>query len=65
MRAFLLTTCVTFSIIAVAQLARIALAVPLQVGGVSVPVWVSAFPLAIALGLATWAFVLSRDAAWR
>ena len=65
MRAFLLTTGVTFSILALAQLARLVLALPVQVGGVSVPVWVSLIPLAIAGALATWAFRLARGAGER
>jgi len=60
MRAFLLTTGVIFSAVAAAQLARLTLALPVQVGGVSVPVWASVIPLVIASGLATWAFRLSR-----
>jgi hypothetical protein len=65
MRAFLLTTGVTFSFVAVAQIVRLALALPVQVGGVSVPVWASLIPLAIAGALATWAFRLARGAGAR
>jgi hypothetical protein len=61
MRSFLLTTGVIFSAVAVAWFLRLVLAVPVQVGGVSVPVWASLIPLAITGSMAMWAFRLARD----
>ncbi|MFI5309666.1 MAG: hypothetical protein ACHQQ3_00420 [Gemmatimonadales bacterium] len=60
MRAFLLTTGVIFSFVAVAWCLRLVLSVPVQVGGVSVPVWASLGPLAVTTVMATWAFRLAR-----
>jgi hypothetical protein len=65
MRSFLLTTGVIFSAVAVAWLLRLVLAVPVQVGGVSVPVWASLGPLVVTGSLAIWAFRLARGAGAR
>ena len=45
-----------FALIAVGQLTRAMLGVPVQIGTLSVPVWVSFIAFAIAACLAIWGF---------
>jgi hypothetical protein len=49
-----------FSLVAVAQLLRAVLALPAQVGGVAIPVWLSFVAFAVTGGLAIWAFRSAR-----
>ena len=60
MRAFLRVSGALFTFISIAWLLRLTFAVPVQVDGVAVPVWVSVIPMIIAGSLATWAFRLAR-----
>ena len=56
MRRYELFSGIIFTVIALAQLTRTLLAWPLQVDGVSVPVWVSGLAFVITGSLAVWAF---------
>ena len=47
---------VVFAFIALAQLARALVRLPLQVGDVTIPVWVSFAAAGVTGGLAIWAF---------
>ncbi len=47
---------VIFAIIALAHLIRLALALPIQVGTMSVPLWVSWAALIVAGALSVWGF---------
>ena len=47
---------VVFAFIALAQLTRALVGLPLQVGDVPIPVWVSFAAAAVTAGLAIWAF---------
>ena len=49
-----------FTIMAIAQLVRAILAWPLQVDGVSVPVWISGVAFLIVGSMAVWAFRSGR-----
>jgi hypothetical protein len=51
-----------FSLVAVAQLVRATLALPAQVGGVTIPVWLSFIAFAVTGSLAIWAFRSARSA---
>ena len=62
MRTFILVAGSIFTLIALAQVARLVFAVPFEVAGISIPVWASAFPLLIAGSLAVWAFRLVGSA---
>lgn len=54
---------VCFGVLALVQLTRTVLGWPVQVAGVSIPVWVSALACVIAASLAIWAFRSARGAA--
>ena len=56
MRRYELVSGTIFTIIALAQLTRTVLALPVQVDGLSVPVWASGIAFLIAAILAIWAF---------
>ena len=60
MRAYLLSSGSLFTFVAGAWLLRLALAVPLRVNSVEVPVWLSVVPILAAGSLAAWAFRLAR-----
>ena len=60
MRAYMLTSGAFFTLIACAWLLRLTLALPVQVDGVAMPVWLSVFPVLVAGSFATWAFRLVR-----
>ncbi len=47
---------VVFALIALAQLMRAILRLPVQVGGLMIPVWFSFIAAGITCGLAIWAF---------
>jgi hypothetical protein len=59
MRPFTLTAGTVFVIVALAQLARLLTALPVQLGSFAVPLWMSVIPLAGAGSLGAWAFVLA------
>jgi hypothetical protein len=52
-----------FAVIALAQLMRTVMAVPVRVGAVSVPVWVSLVAFLVTASLAVWAFSTARRTA--
>lgn len=52
-----------FSVLALLQLARVLNGWPVQVAGLSIPVWVSGCAFVIASGLAFWAFQSARGSA--
>ena len=52
-----------FTLIALAQLCRVILGWPAQVGGVSIPIWFSIVACLVTGSLAIWAFRVSRGAA--
>jgi len=56
MRRYELVSGIIFTIIAFAQLTRTLLGWPVQVAGVSVPVWPSGLAFLITGSLAVWAF---------
>lgn len=61
MHRYHLVSGILFTIMAIAQLVRMILAWPLQVDGVSVPVWVSGVALIIVGSMAVWAFRSGRS----
>lgn len=63
MRRYELVSGVFFALIAVAQLTRSILQVPVQVGTVSIPIWVSVVAFLVTASLAIWAFRSSGRAA--
>jgi hypothetical protein len=54
MKPAVLVTCLFLALVAVAHLARLALALPVVVGGVAVPVWLSALGVLGPGALALW-----------
>jgi hypothetical protein len=54
---------VFFSLLALVQLTRAVLGWPVQVAGVTVPVWASVLAFVVAATFAVWAFRTARDAA--
>jgi len=56
MRRYELVSGTMFAILSLIQLARTVLALPVQVDGLSVPVWPSGIAFLITAGLAIWAF---------
>ncbi len=54
---------VVFALIALAQLIRAILRLPVQVDGLTIPVWVSFVAAGITGGLAIWAFQLRTRSA--
>ena len=52
-----------FALIAIAQLMRAVLAVPVRVGSTSVPLWVSLLAFVITGSLSLWAFSTARRTA--
>ncbi len=56
MRRYAQVSGTLFSLVAVAQLVRTSMRVPVQVAGVEVPVWASACAFVVASLLAIWAF---------
>ena len=52
-----------FTVIALAQLTRSVLALPAQVGSMTIPVWWSIVAFCVTAGMAIWAFGTSRGAA--
>ena len=53
---------VVFALIALAQLIRAILRLPVQVGGLMIPIWFSLIAAGITGGLAIWAFQSTRSA---
>ena len=49
-----------FAVVALAQLLRTVLGLPVQVGAVSVPIWVSLVAFLVTGSLAVWAFSTPR-----
>ena len=56
MRRYELVSGTMFAILSLIQLTRTVLALPVQVDGLSVPVWPSGIAFLITAGLAIWAF---------
>jgi hypothetical protein len=54
---------VFFSLLALVQLTRAVLGWPVQVAGVTVPVWASVLAFVVAATFAVWAFRTARDTA--
>ena len=63
MRRYAEISGVLFTLIALAQLCRVILGWPAQVGGVSIPIWCSIVACLVTGSLAIWAFRVSRGAA--
>jgi len=61
MRTFILVAGSIFTLIALAQVARLVFAVSFVVAGITVPVWASFVPLVVAGSLAVWAFRLAGN----
>jgi hypothetical protein len=51
-----------FTLVAVAQLIRVLLGLPAQIGGFAIPIWGSVVAFLVAGGLALWALRASRSA---
>jgi len=62
MRRYELVSGTLFALLALVQLTRVVLGWPVQVAGVTVPVWASALACMVAGSFAVWAFRCSRDA---
>lgn len=63
MRLYVQVSGTIFGLVAVAQLLRFVMRVPVQAAGLSVPVWASALAFVFASALAIWAFRSARSAA--
>ena len=63
MRRYAQISGVLFTLIALAQLCRVILGWPAQVGGVSIPIWFSIVACLVTGSLAIWALRVSRGAA--
>ena len=61
MRRYLQVSGVFFSLIAIAQLARLALRWPVQVASVNVPLWASAVAVIVTVTMAAWAFRIASS----
>ncbi len=59
MRHYVMVSGLIFALVAVAQLVRVILAWPVQIGSFDVPNWASGIAVLIAGSLATWAFRLT------
>ena len=62
MRTFILVAGSVFTLVALAQVARLVFAVSFVVAGITVPMWASFVPLVVAGSLAVWAFRLAGSA---
>ena len=56
MRRYEMTSGALFTVIALAQLTRVLMGLPAQVGSVSIPIWVSVIAFLVTGSLAVWAF---------
>lgn len=63
MRRYAQVSGTLFSLVAVAQLVRAGMRLPVQVAGVAVPVWASACAFVVLSLLAIWAFNSAKDVA--
>ena len=60
MHRFLMASGTLFSLIALAWLGRVLLAIPINVNGYAVPLWLSVVPIVVSGSLAIWAFRLAK-----
>ena len=58
--AYLIITGIIFVLVAVLHLLRLIYQWPVQIGAISIPIWVSCAGLLIAFVLFVWAFLLLR-----
>jgi len=59
-KVYLMITGVLFGLQTIGQLFRLIYQVPIQIGTISIPVWISAPGLIVTLFLCVWAFQLAR-----
>jgi hypothetical protein len=61
MRSYLLVSGILFGAVALAHLLRLIYAWPVQLGGETVPLWISVIGIVVAGALCAWAFALARE----
>jgi hypothetical protein len=61
-RVYLILTGCIFTVVGVGHLLRLLFAMPIEVGGWTLPMWISWLGFPAALALAVWAFRLARRA---
>lgn len=59
-RGYCAVSAAFFTVVAVAHLLRIVFAVPIDIGGVAIPSWVSGLAVVVPGILAAWGFRLAR-----
>jgi hypothetical protein len=59
-KVYLIITGILFGLQTIGQLFRLTYQVPIQIGEISIPVWISALGFIVTLFLCIWAFRLAR-----
>ena len=59
-KTYIMITATLFAIVAVGHLARIMLSLPVDVGGLNIPMWVSWLGMVVPGSLSAWGFMAGR-----